>query len=90
MGTTAEQEISHTAEGNAALRSRIESVLGEIRPFIQMDGGNIRLVEVRDGVVKVALTGACEGCAMAAMTLKAGVAQKLRQEIPEIKSVEAV
>lgn len=90
MDTTAEQKIVRLAEEKGTLRSRVEKVLGEIRPYIQMDGGNIRLVEVRDGVVKVALTGACEGCAMAAMTLKAGVEQKLRQEIPEIVAVEAV
>jgi Fe-S cluster biogenesis protein NfuA len=70
------------------LRARVEKVLGEIRPYIQMDGGDIRLVDIKEGVVKVALSGACEGCAMAAMTLKAGVEQKIRQEIPEIVSVE--
>lgn len=54
------------------------------------DGGNVELVDVEDGVVKVRLTGACGGCPMSQMTLKMGIERVLKQEIPEIKEVESV
>ena len=54
-----------------------------------VDGGNVELVEVNDGTVKVRLTGACSGCPMATMTLKMGIERILKQEIPEIKEVVA-
>jgi Fe-S cluster biogenesis protein NfuA len=53
------------------------------------DGGNVELVDVSDGVVKVKLTGACGGCPMSTMTLKMGIERILKQEIPEIKEVVA-
>lgn len=63
----------------------------EIRPSLQSHGGDCELVEItEDGVVKVALQGACNGCPMAQMTIKRGVETKLRQEIPEVKEVVAV
>jgi len=55
-----------------------------------MDGGNVELVNVDDGVVRVKLTGACGGCAMATLTLKMGIEQVLKREIPEVKEVVAV
>lgn len=77
-------------EGSKALREKVERVLDTIRPYIQGDGGNIELVSVADdGVVQVRLTGACVGCMHAQMTLKAGVERMLKQEIPEIRAVEA-
>jgi Fe-S cluster biogenesis protein NfuA len=54
------------------------------------DGGNVELVEVEEGVVKVRLTGACAGCPMSQMTLKMGIERHLKKEIPEIKEVIAV
>ena len=54
------------------------------------DGGNVELVDVEDGVVKVRLTGACGGCPMSQMTLKMGIERVIRQEIPEIQEVVAV
>jgi Fe-S cluster biogenesis protein NfuA len=54
------------------------------------DGGNVELVEVEDGLVKVKLTGACGGCPMSQMTLKMGIEKLLKKEIPEIKEVIAV
>jgi len=65
-------------------------VLDKIRPQLMMDGGNVELVEVNDGTVKVKLTGACSGCPMATITLKMGIEKILKQEIPEIKEVVAV
>ena len=72
------------------MRERVEKVLETIRPMLQADGGDIELVDVVDGVVKVRLRGMCSGCPMAGMTLKNGVEAKLREAIPEVKSVEEV
>jgi Fe-S cluster biogenesis protein NfuA len=69
------------------MKDRVEAVLDKIRPSLVADGGNVELVDVKDGVVKVRLTGACAGCPMSAMTLKNGIEQILRQEIPEVKEV---
>lgn len=72
------------------MRDKVEEVLDKIRPQLVMDGGNVELVEVNDGIVKVKLTGACGGCPMATITLKMGIEKTLKQEIPEIKEVVAV
>ncbi|MFH1663006.1 MAG: NifU family protein [Chloroflexota bacterium] len=72
------------------MQEKVEEVLNTIRPALVRDGGNVELVEVNDGTVKVKLTGACSGCAMATMTLKMGIERILKQEIPEIKEVVAV
>ena len=70
------------------MREKVEKVLQKIRPNLQADGGDIELVDVVDGVVKVRLTGACGTCPMSTMTLKMGVERILKEQIPEIKSVE--
>jgi len=71
------------------MREKIEEVLEEIRPSLQADGGGVELLEITDeGVVKVRLTGACGNCPMSTYTLKIGIEQKLKELIPEIKSVE--
>ncbi len=72
------------------LKKSVELALGKIRPMLQRDGGDIELVEVTDGVVKVRLTGACKGCPMSQMTLKQGVEKMLMQEVPGLKEVQAV
>jgi Fe-S cluster biogenesis protein NfuA len=72
------------------MRENVEAALEKIRPALQADGGNIELIDVTDGVVKVRLTGACAGCPMATMTLKAGVERILKEEVPEVKEVQAV
>jgi Fe-S cluster biogenesis protein NfuA len=72
------------------MREKVEAVLGRIRPAIQADGGDVELVEISpDNVVKVRLTGACVGCPMSQLTLKAGIERILKQEIPEVVAVEA-
>jgi Fe-S cluster biogenesis protein NfuA len=76
--------------GEKKMRERVEKALEKIRPALQADGGNIELVDVTDGVVKVKLTGACGGCPMSQMTLKMGVERTLKQQVPEVKSVESV
>ncbi len=68
----------------------VEKALDEMRPNLQADGGNVELVDVQDGVVKVRLTGACAGCPMSQMTLQWGVEQFLKKRIPNIRKVEAV
>ncbi|MCK4931264.1 MAG: NifU family protein [Candidatus Aminicenantes bacterium] len=72
------------------MREKVEKALDKIRPALMADGGNVELVDVEDGVVKVKLTGACGGCPMSQMTLKMGIERVLKQEIPEIKEVESV
>jgi len=72
------------------MKEKVEKALEKIRPALQADGGNIELVDVVDGVVKVRLTGACGSCPMSQMTLKMGVERALKQEVPEVKSVENV
>lgn len=72
------------------MRERIEEALKKIRPALEADGGGIELVDVVDGVVQVRLKGACQGCPGAQMTLKMGVERILKEEVPEVKSVQAV
>lgn len=71
-------------------KEKVKESLDKIRPALQADGGDVELVEVTDdGVVKVRLKGACAGCPMSQMTLKSGVERMLKNDIPEIKSVES-
>lgn len=72
------------------MKEKVEAALAKIRPALQADGGDVELVGVEDGVVKVSLTGACAGCPMSTMTLKQGIERILKAEIPEIKEVVAV
>ena len=73
------------------LTERVIATLELIRPYLQADGGDVNLSEITDDmVVKVRLSGACVGCPFSIQTLKAGVEQALRKEIPEIKEVVAV
>ena len=73
------------------LKEKVEAVLDKVRPMLQRDGGDVELVEVQDdGIVKVRLTGACSGCPMSTMTLKNAIEETIKNEIPEIKSVEQV
>jgi Fe-S cluster biogenesis protein NfuA len=83
-------EVYSQTGGLVAMREKIEEAIGRIRPALQADGGNVELVEVKDGVVSVRLTGACGGCPMATMTLKNGIERIIREEVPEVKEVVAV
>jgi len=64
--------------------------LEKIRPALQADGGDIELVDVVEGVVKVRLTGACGGCPMSQMTLKMGIQKYLQKEVPGVKEVVSI
>ena len=73
------------------MREKVETVLGQIRPALQADGGDVELVEVsEEGVVKLRLKGACAGCPMSTMTLKNGIERVLKEKLPEVKEVVAV
>jgi Fe-S cluster biogenesis protein NfuA len=72
------------------MKEKVENVLKKIRPSLIADGGNVELVGVDDGIVKVKLTGACSGCPMSQMTLKMGIEKLLKKEIPEVKEVVSV
>ena len=72
------------------MREKVEAALQKIRPALQADGGDVELVDVNEGVVKLRLTGACGGCPMATITLKAGIEQVLKEQVPEVKQVVAV
>lgn len=72
------------------VEKRVQKALDEIRPNIQADGGDVELVAVQKGIVKVRLQGHCAGCPMAAMTLKQGIETHLKKKVPEILRVEAV
>jgi Fe-S cluster biogenesis protein NfuA len=72
------------------MKERVEEALKKIRPALEADGGGIELVDIIDGVVQVRLQGACQGCPGAQMTLKMGVEKVLKEQVPEVKSVEAV
>jgi len=70
---------------------KVNKVLNSIRPSLQMDGGDVELVKIReDNVIEVKLKGACGGCPMATMTLKMGIEKTMRDEIPEVKEVVSV
>lgn len=70
-------------------RDEVEDALDEIRPSIQQDGGDVELIDVsEEGIVTIRLTGACAGCPMSTMTLKQGVEQTLKSELPEVEKVQ--
>jgi len=73
------------------MNDEVQSVLDEIRPMLQADGGDVELVEVtEDGTVRVRLQGACQGCPMSQMTIKNGIERLLKEKISSVKEVEAV
>ncbi|MCK5087491.1 MAG: NifU family protein [Melioribacteraceae bacterium] len=74
-----------------SLQEKVIDALETIRPYLKADGGDIELVNVtEEGIVEVRLLGACVGCPMAQMTLRAGVERSLMREVPGIRRVEAV
>ena len=73
-----------------SIQKRVQEALDDIRPQIQMDGGDVELVAVEGQTVKVRLVGHCAGCPMSQMTLKNGIEAHLKSVVPEIEKVEAV
>jgi Fe-S cluster biogenesis protein NfuA len=72
------------------MKDKVEAALAKVRPMLLADGGDVQLIDVTGGVVKVKLMGACGGCPMATMTLKGGIERALKEEVPEVKEVVAV
>ena len=72
------------------MKDRVEQVINRIRPAVQMDGGDIELIDVIDGLVMLRLVGSCSGCPSSTMTLKMGIERAIRAEVPEITGVEAI
>lgn len=75
---------------NEELLERIEKALDNIRPYLKADGGNVRVLDIKDNTLKLELLGACGTCPMSSMTLKAGVEESIIRAVPEIKKVEAI
>jgi len=72
------------------MKEQVQAVITKLRPMLQRDGGDIELIDVADGVVKVRLTGACGSCPMSTMTLKMGVERLLKEKVAGVKGVVAV
>jgi Fe-S cluster biogenesis protein NfuA len=72
------------------MNEKVKAALDQIRPALQADGGDVELVDVKNGIVRVKLTGACGGCPMATMTLKKGIEKIIKEKVPEVKEVVSV
>jgi Fe-S cluster biogenesis protein NfuA len=72
------------------MRDEVESVLETLRPALMADGGNVELVDIGDGVVKLRLIGACASCSSSTMTLKMGIERALKKAIPMVRCIESV
>ncbi len=72
------------------MKKEVESVLETIRPQLMQDGGNVELVDIEDGIVKVRLVGSCSSCSSSTMTLKMGIERALKKAIPMVRCLEAV
>ena len=75
--------------GTSSMTELVEEALDRIRPMLQMDGGDVELVGIEGGVVRLRLIGACGDCPMSSMTLKAGIERSLRQSVPGVEEVVA-
>jgi Fe-S cluster biogenesis protein NfuA len=76
---------------NSILAQKVEDVLQTMRPFLNADGGNVELVEIKeDKIVTLRLLGACSNCEMSHMTMKAGIEEGIKKAVPQIESVIAI
>lgn len=83
--------MMETNTATSDLLEKIDKALDSIRPYLETDGGNVRIIEITDDMtVRLELLGACGSCPMSTMTLKAGVEEAIKKAVPEIKHVEAV
>lgn len=83
-------EKTQSSSSQSELWSRVEAALDQIRPAIEMDGGEVDLEEILDGVAYVRMSGACGSCPSSTLTLKAGIERIVCEQVPEIARVEAV
>jgi Fe-S cluster biogenesis protein NfuA len=72
------------------MKEEVEDVLETLRPQLMQDGGNVELVDIEDGVVKLRLIGACSSCSSSTMTLKMGIERALKKAIPMVRCIESV
>ena len=72
------------------MKEKVEAALKKIRPSLQADGGDVELVDVNNGIVRVRLKGACNGCPMATLTLQKGITKVIKEAVPEVKEVVAI
>ena len=72
------------------MEEEVEEILERLRPMLLQDGGNVELVDIEDGVVKLRLVGSCTSCSSSTMTLKMGIEKALKKAIPMVRCVEAV
>ncbi|ASJ55578.1 NifU family protein [Brevibacillus sp. HB1.2] len=84
------KERLERSECNMDIMDQVQEVLDKLRPYLQRDGGDVQLVDVEDGIVKLRLMGACGSCPSSTITLKAGIERALVEEIPGIKEVQQV
>jgi Fe-S cluster biogenesis protein NfuA len=75
---------------DAGMQEEVEAVLETIRPSLMADGGNVELVDIDDGVVKLRLVGSCSSCSSSTMTLKMGIERALKKAIPMVRCIEAI
>ncbi|WP_067841635.1 NifU family protein [Amphibacillus sediminis] len=69
---------------------QVQEVLNKLRPFLLRDGGDVELIEVEDGIVRLRLMGACGNCPSSTITLKAGIERALVAEVPGVREIEQV
>ena len=81
------KETPKKETAKVATKEQVEEVINQIRPALVADGGNVELISVSDGTVKVKLTGACGSCPMSTLTLKMGIERLLREKVPGVKEV---
>ena len=80
-----------TPEERSSLMNRVDAALDDVRPHLAIDGGNIEVVNVSDNrIVEIKWLGACHGCSMTAMTMKAGVEQTIKSKLPQINGIVAI
>ncbi len=72
------------------MKEEVEEVLETLRPQLMQDGGNVELVDIEDGIVKVRLVGSCSSCSSSIMTLKMGIERALKKAVPMVRCLESV
>ena len=72
------------------MKVEVEEVLDTLRPQLMQDGGNVELVDIEDGIVKLRLVGSCSSCSSSTMTLKMGIERALKKAIPMVRCIESV
>lgn len=90
MAEEEKKEAATKFDPASGMYQRVDQVLDRIRPYVQMDGGHVELINVEDGVVYIRFQGSCKGCPSSAMTLQMGIENEIKTSLPEIKEVRAI